>query len=283
MSLKTKQIIKNFIKITTLSLAFILWFLIINNFLHANEKIKIKTEPNNNANYKNIIINPIANVWVAITSNIWMWLNKENKIKEENINNKIFKAEDFYKNSNNIKQKIITTNMLFTKEYFNILKMDFNSVLKKSKDKEKTLNNIIKQLQIRYKNANTNSVNLNKQKSILLWEHEKITTQIEALKRNLETDFTKSEANKVFKHVDNYYDLKHKQIILKTNIIFINEFLKRYNYLNNYNKLLLDILINNKDIISKNSYIVIPDSWSTLLKEFNLIYSESEYKEKIKK
>jgi hypothetical protein len=58
--------------------------------------------------------------------------------------------------------------MLFTKEYLNILKMDFNSVLKKSKDRKKTLNNIINQLQIRYINANTNSINLNKQKSILL-------------------------------------------------------------------------------------------------------------------
>jgi hypothetical protein len=82
--------------------------------------------------------------------------------------------------------------------------------------------------------------------------------------------------------MNNYYDLKYKQIILKTNIIFINEFLKRYSYLNNYNKLLLDTLINNKDIISKNSYLVIPDSWNRLLRKFNLIYSESEYKNKIK-
>jgi phage shock protein A len=111
--------------------------------------------------------------------------------------------------------------MLFTKEYLNILKMDFNSVLKKSKNKKKTLNNIINQLQIRYTNANTNSINLNKQKSILLREYEKITTKTETLKKTLATDFTKSEPNNVFKHIDNYYKLKYKQLILKTNIIFL--------------------------------------------------------------
>jgi hypothetical protein len=46
--------------------------------------------------------------------------------------------------------------------------------------------------------------------------------------------------------------------------------------------LLLDTLINNKDIISKKSYLVIPDSWNKLLRKFNLIYSESEHKDKIK-
>jgi len=70
MFLIRKQSIKNLIKISTLSLMFILGFFIINTFANSGENIKIKTFPNNNANYKNIIINPIANVAVAITTNI---------------------------------------------------------------------------------------------------------------------------------------------------------------------------------------------------------------------
>lgn len=282
MSLKMKQIIKNIIKISTFSLIFILWIFFISNYINADDKIEnktIKTKPNNNANYKNIVITPIANVAVAITSNIWIWKNKNSKIVESQINNKIFNANDFYLNTNEIKNSIIKSNMIFTVEYLNILKINFNSVLKKSKNRKNTLNNIINQLQIRYKNANDNTINLNKQNSILTQEYDKITLEIEKLKNELELDFTNSNTQKVFNKVDKYYELKNKQIILKTNIIFINEFIKRYNYLNKYNKLLLDTLIDNKDIISKDSYIVIPSSWDQLLKDFDLIFTEQEYKE----
>jgi len=41
---------------------------------------------------------------------------------------------------------------------------------------------------------------------------------------------------------------------------------------------LLDTLINNKDILSKNSFIVLPDSWDQLLKDMNIIFDESTYK-----
>jgi hypothetical protein len=111
--------------------------------------------------------------------------------------------------------------MLFIKEYYNILKINFNETLEKSKNKEKTLNNIIKQLEIRYKNANTNVINLDKQRALLTSEYEKVITKINILKKDLETDFSESNSDKVFKHVEKYYDLKYKQVNLKTNIIFL--------------------------------------------------------------
>ncbi len=283
MSIKTRWIIKNIIKISILSLILTLWFLIVNNFVWA-WKIDIKKEEkSNNIKYKNIAIKPIANVWVAITSNIWIWVKKTQKISSQSIDNKIFKAEDFYKNSDKIKKQLIIKNMLFIKEYHNVLKMNINEELKKSKNREKTLKNIIKQLQIRLQNANSNITNLNKQIEILLWEYNNITTQIETLKKSLEIDFAKSNSQKVFKTVDDYYDLKYKQTNLKINLIFLWEFLKRYNVLNSYNKKILDTIVNNKDIISKNSFVVIPNSTNNMLKNFNLILSEEEYKTKIQK
>ncbi len=280
MSLKMKQIIKKFIKISTLSFILFLWFFIISTFATKEVKNEVNTTPSNNANYKNIIIKPIANVAVAITSNIWLWINNWTKLSDTNINNNIYKIDDFYSNSKDLKNWIIKTNMIFTKEYLNIIRMDFNWIIKKSTNKAKTLNNIIRQLEIRYTNANSNLITLNKQKEVLLVEYEKVNSQIQNLKLKLESDFQASKSNKVFEDIDNYYKLKQKETILKTNIIIINEFIKRYVYLNNYNKLLLDTLINNKDIISKNSYIVIPDSGDQLLKSFDLIFTEEEYKQK---
>ena len=280
MSLKMKWIIKNIVKIATLSFILSSCFFIINNFVGAIENDEIVIDDSNNINYKNITVKPIANVWVAITSNIWIWIKNDNKIEQKNINNKLFDVRDFYENKQSIKEEIIKNNMLFVQEYSNILRINFNDTLSKSKNKEKTLNNIIKQLEIRYTNSNNNIINLSKQRDILLSELEKISTKINNLKNNLEIDFTASKSSKVFKHVENYYDLKYKEISLKTNIIFIWEFIKRNIILNNYNKWLLDTLINNKDIISKNSFIVIPSSWSDLLKDFNLIFTEEEYKNK---
>jgi hypothetical protein len=40
----------------------------------------------------------------------------------------------------------------------------------------------------------------------------------------------------------------------------------------------LDTLINNKDALIKDAYVVIPDSWTQLLKKFDLIYDEKTLK-----
>ena len=280
MSLKMNQIIKKLIKISTLSLMFILGFFIINTFATVENNQEVKTTPSNNTYYKKITIKPIANVAVAITSNIWLWLNKTEKITESNINKDIFPVSDFYIKSDKIKEELLETNMIFTKEYYNIIKMDFNSVLDKSSDRSKTLNNIIKQLEIRYSNANTNIITLSKQREILITEYNNILIQLEAVKIKMENDFEIWNIKSLTDNTNNYYELKNKQNILNTNIIFIQEFLKRYNYLNGYTKLLLDTLINNKDIISKESYIVIPDSGNQLLRNFDLIFTEEEHKQK---
>jgi hypothetical protein len=37
-------------------------------------------------------------------------------------------------------------------------------------------------------------------------------------------------------------------------------------------------LINNKTALIKDAYVVIPDTWVEFLRDFNLLYNESEYK-----
>lgn len=277
MSIKTRFIIKNITKITILSFILTLWFLIINSFVWALNKNEIIIDDNNNINYKNATIRPVANVWVAISSNIWIWLSEKNKINEISINSEIFEIEDFYNNSISIKNEVIIKNMIFIKEYFNILKINFNEILEKSNNREKTLNNIIRQLEIRYKNTVTSIVNLNKQRILLINERERIITKINTLKRDLEIDFIESNSDEFLNNIEDFYSLKDKETILKANIIFLWEFLRRYNILNNYNEMLINTLRDNRDIISKNSYIVIPKSGVGLLKDFNLIFSQEEY------
>jgi len=273
MPLKIKQIIKKIIHISTFSLIFILLF----HFFNTNA-----SENNNSKEYKNIKIKEIAQVWVAITTNIGMWKTWDSDKVQLYVNPEILSPELFLTNPEKTREIIIKNNMLFLQEYYNISKADFNKIIRNSNNKNTTINNLLKQLKIRYKTAYNNFNNLKKQRQSLLSEYERISNQIEALKRNLESHFNKNEAQNVFNDVDSYYSLKHQQTILKTNIIFINNFLKKYTILISYNSKIIEVIELNKDALSKNSYVVIPKSWTKLLKEFELLYSEDEFK-KLKK
>jgi hypothetical protein len=60
--------------------------------------------------------------------------------------------------------------------------------------------------------------------------------------------------------------------------VFINQFIKQHAFLNNYNKWILDTLINNKEAIINQSYVVIPDSGDQYLRPLELIFDEAEIK-----
>jgi hypothetical protein len=60
--------------------------------------------------------------------------------------------------------------------------------------------------------------------------------------------------------MDEFVIEKNKETLYKSYLVYINDLLKRYSLLNKYNKVLIKNLKLNKDIISKDSYIVIPDS-----------------------
>jgi hypothetical protein len=86
------------------------------------------------------------------------------------------------------------------------------------------------------------------------------SSKIEILKKKIEKDFSDNNSKESLKNIDSYLELKKEYYYARTYIVYINHFLSEYNYLNKYNKLLLDTLINNKDALIKDAYVVIPDS-----------------------
>jgi hypothetical protein len=85
-------------------------------------------------------------------------------------------------------------------------------------------------------------------------------SKIELLKKKIEKDFSENNSEESLVNIDTYLELKKQYYYARTYIVYINHFLNEYTYLNNYNKLLLDTLINNKDALIKDSFVVIPDS-----------------------
>jgi hypothetical protein len=74
---------------------------------------------------------------------------------------------------------------------------------------------------------------------------------------------------------------KNEYYFAKTYVVYINQFLWEYQRLNAYNKNLLDVLINNKEAILKDAYLIIPDNgWLEALKSLDLIFEEADFKAK---
>lgn len=265
-----------FIKIIMLTGIF---FVLINYFwyfLNASESPN-KSTNSNKEKFTSKDIDIIGNVWVAITTNIW---TRYKQIQETPINTYKDIVEVWYIlwNQNKAKDSLITANMVFLNEYFNILKTDIRSLLSSSNDREFALNSFIAQLEYRYKVGTENITKLISQRNELEKAFETSNNEIENLKSKIWDDFSNFNNSQTLKNIDNFLEIKKENTNVSTYIVFVNKFINYYSILNNYNKKVLDTLINNKEILVKNTQVVIPDTGWELLKQLKLLYTEEEWK-----
>ncbi|PZM83275.1 hypothetical protein DLH72_03840 [Candidatus Gracilibacteria bacterium] len=269
-----KNSTKKFLKISIISIIIVLVYKIGIIFINANNNEKIKE--NNKKNYKIISTSDISKTGVAITTNIGIKYN-EKKAVPETIYQEIFSIEELKKDKVNVENAIIKKHMLETKEYFSLLKTDFKGLLKNSNDRKRTLEVIYSQLSLRYNNSLESVKNLEKQREVLIKEAEKINSEVENLKKKISVDFHKTDVDAVNKDIEIYLKLKQDYNYVRTYIVFINNFLKYYVSLNNYNLNLINVLSKNKDAIEKGSFVVIPQNGTEILKDYGLLYTEKEY------
>lgn len=271
------SIFQVFIKIVMLTGVF---FVIINYFWYfLNAEVENKSTNSNKQKFVSRDIEIIWNVWVAISTNIWT-RHKQTKETPINLYKEVVEIWYILWNNNVAKDKLITANMIFLNEYFNILKTDIRSLLSSSNDREFALNSFIAQLEYRYKVWIENLRILNSQKVELTKAFENSNLEINKLKDKIWNDFWNFNNNETIKNIDSYLEIKKENTNALTYIIFINKFIDYYTILNNYNKKVLDTLINNKEILIKNTQVVIPDTGWELLKQLKILYSEDEWKGK---
>lgn len=272
------KVFKTFFKIIILALIFAIWINYAYSLLSWSTKKDSEitwsweisnnswSENNNKYNFKESKTELLSPVWVAISTNIWTRFKEKVKVSST-VSNKNYSSNSY-----------ISKNMMFISEYYNILKTDVKKILEESKDRNATLTVFVDQIWYRYTNSIENVKILSTRKSELSSQINAISTQIESLKQKISWDFSRFDALSTEENIKTYLTLQNEYSKAKTEIIFINEFLKQYNHLNEYNKILLDTLINNRDILVKNSRVVIPDSGMKVLNKLNLIISEADYK-----
>lgn len=273
----SKKFKKFLLKTLLLTISIVLIFNVWDNLIWATIKENQEEIKTNNQNFENLENSPMWKTAVAITTNIWTRF-KQFKETPVNIYKDIFSISDVVNNNNTLNNELIGQNMTIIQEYRNVLKTNIKQLINSSNDKPRLLNAFIEQLEFRYVLWSQNIKKLNDQKAVFESNMNSANTQVEALKQKIWSDFVNNNSKWSLENIDKYLELKKQYYYARTYIIYVNHFLTEYAYLTEYNKRLLDTLINNKEAIIKNAYIVIPDTWSEMLKQFDLMYSEEEFK-----
>ncbi|EKE28057.1 MAG: hypothetical protein ACD_3C00106G0016 [uncultured bacterium (gcode 4)] len=215
--------------------------------------------------------------WVAVSLNIWTKL-KEASATPVTLTTEVLPISFILANKNLSRDKIITSNMVGLNEYLNVLKTNVNSLLDQSRDREAMLESYLDQLRSRF-TGTTNQITILREQARQLQETASLSDQkIERLKWDLTTAYRTLDYDKTQSTLDEYLLERDKNTYSKTYLVFLWKFIDSYVILNEYNKVLLDTLINNKEALIKNVTIVMPDSWTNLMKRFNLIKTEAEFK-----
>jgi hypothetical protein len=71
-------------------------------------------------------------------------------------------------------------------------------------------------------------------------------------------DFKNSDYNASLQNINTYLELKKEYDNARVYISYIDKFLIQYEFLNDYSKNLASVIINNKEAIIKDAYLVIP-------------------------
>jgi hypothetical protein len=185
-------------------------------------------------------------------------------------------------NKSTSRNLIITSNMIWLNEYLNTLKTNVNWLLDQSADREAMLESYLDQLRSRYKST-SEQLTVLKEQARQLQEVASLSDQkMDRLKWDLTSAYKNLDYDKTQSTLDEYLSEKDKNTYAKTYLVFLWKFVDSYTILNDYNKVLLDTLINNKEPLIKNVTVVMPDSWTNLMKKFNLIKTEAEFKSSMK-
>ncbi len=257
------------------------WYVYINaTFLWNTPNTTLNQEySDNKQKFQSAYVSNYASVWVALSTRIGIsFSEKSGQYSHGGYYKQVIDLWNTQQEKKSIRNKLISQNIIFVREYLNLSKSNIVDLLKSSNNRQKTLESFIHQLEYRGKNAKLSMQNLELQKADLLKQLNSVSEHIENIKQSMQQHFTENNPDAVNSDVDTYFALRAEYTELFTDIVFINQFLKQYAFLNTYNAGILNTLKTNKQAIINQSYVVIPESGGKYLKPLELIFDEAELK-----
>lgn len=231
----------------------------------------------NDTKFKKVNAGYLWTVWVAVSLNVGTKL-KSAQDTPVSLTTEVLPISYILANKTVSRNKIITSNMVSINEYLNVVRTDVNKLLDQSSDRWAMLESYLDQLRLRYNTTLEQISVLNQQVTQLNAAVASSDQNITKSKNDLTANYKVLDYDKIETSLDEYLQEKDKSIYAKTYLVFITKFIQSYTLLNDYNKILMDTLVNNKEALIKNVSIVMPDSSTKLMKRFNLIKTEADFK-----
>lgn len=277
MLLKTE--IKDFVKKVLMIWILLSFFinLLVTYFASVGSDSTYAATNSNETKFKKANAGYLWTVWVAVSLNVGTKL-KSAKDTPVSLTTEVLPISYILANKTVSRNKIITANMVSINEYLNIVRTDVNKLLEQSSDRWAMLDSYLDQLRVRYNSTLEQISVLNQQSTQLNLVVASSDQNIARLKTELTTNYKTLDYEKIETSLDEYLQEKDKNIYAKTYLVFIWKFIQSYTLLNEYNKVVLDTLVNNKEALIKNVTVVMPDSSTKLMKKFNLIKTEADFK-----
>lgn len=175
-------------------------------------------------------------------------------------------------------QDFIGQNMKAIQEYANVLSVNVKALLASSPDRAAVLDSYLDQLKYRYTATSETLSSLSAQvvgtqQSLLVLQKD-----MDLLKAQIAAAFDRFDATETQSRLQDYLQKQENFIYARSYLVFIQKFVLSYTRLNEFNKTLLDTLINNREALIKNATVVIPDSGAGLLQSLDLLQSEAQAK-----
>ena len=278
-TIKLMKIVINLLKIISLALVISLASHFSYGYLFDGMKSSSMSEVQNysdnwnNNKYKfkksNTII--LSNVWVALSTNIWI---KYKERKTQNLYIWVPKIAKYISNKKFADKTNLDTHMLKISEYYNVLRTDIKWMLQSSYNRAEFLDSYIDQLKYRYKWTIIDIQSLIKKKAELTKKFKSSSEKIKKIKIKIDKDFRDLNYSQTNNNIKALLEARGDYNYTKTHIIFTNHYLKQYENLNNSNRKLLNVLINNKEALIRNSKVVIPKTGIEVLRKLDLIIDE---------
>lgn len=230
----------------------------------------------NQSLYQNAYDLNFANIGVALSTRIGIQYGEVNSDIQREFYTVIPIVWTTSQERKEIRENLLSENMIAIKEYYNLSQINIPEALKTSPNRANTIESILSQLQIRYANAQKSIKNLTDQKQLILDDMNSTQNDINRTKSSMEQHFTKQDVGGVLDDTDTYLALRNTYSEDFTDIVFINQFIEQYDFLNKYNVWRIDTINTNKQALIDETYVVVPNSWDAYLKSFDLIFDENE-------
>jgi hypothetical protein len=175
-------------------------------------------------------------------------------------------------------KKLIWGNMAAISSYRSLLAQDIATMLDQAPSREVALDDHIALLRGYGNRTNERMRSIGEQmaelQAIISGNRESIAKS-QAL---MTSSYTSLDYAWVDQAISTYADARSADSRAVLYLSYLDRFQRMYTSLQAQNRKILDTLINNRDAIIKRAIIVIPDSGTAMMRELNLIQSESEYK-----